>query len=63
MFGCESLNLFPLAASQRTVMLGSCLQAKQGIINIVSGIGSCPWDGSQFEAVIGWPLPQSLHIL
>jgi hypothetical protein len=26
----------------------------------VSGIGACPWDGSQIEPGIGWPFPQFL---
>ena len=26
----------------------------------MSGIGDCPWDGSQIGLVIGWSIPQSL---
>jgi hypothetical protein len=46
-------------APQRTVMLGSCLQVYRLALK-ESGIGSCPWDGSQIGPAIGWPFPQSL---
>ena len=29
---------------------------------MVLEVGVCPWDGSQVELVIGWPLPQSLSL-
>jgi hypothetical protein len=63
MFDCGSLHMFQSAvdtASQKTFMLGSCLQVLQNIIKLVSGIGSCPWNRSQVGPVIGWPFPQSL---
>ena len=39
-------------------MLGSSLQTQQSIIN-----SSCPWNGSQFGAVTGWPFSPSLLYL
>jgi hypothetical protein len=63
MLGCGPLHLFHQLldeASQKTVMLGSRLQAQQSIINSVRGWFSLSWDGSQVGAVIGWPFPQPL---
>ena len=33
------------------------------VLLIVSGIGSCSWDGSQFRAIIVWPFPLFLFYL
>ena len=59
--GCGSLHQLLGEASQRTVMLGSCLQAKQRIINSVRDwflpmglkLGSLVWPA------IGWPFSVS----
>jgi hypothetical protein len=50
---CICLHLLPDEASQGTVMLGSCLQAQQSVINSVRGWRS-HMDGSQVGAVIGF---------
>ena len=36
------------------------LSASITVLLIVSGIGACPWGGSQAGLVISWPFPQSL---
>jgi hypothetical protein len=56
---CVCLNALLDETSQETVMLGSCLQAQQRIINSVR-VGSLPWDGSHLGPVIGWLFPRSL---
>lgn len=43
-------------ASQMAVMLGSCLQASQSIIDRVRA-GFLPWDEAQVGPVIDWPFP------
>lgn len=45
--------------SQESVMLSSCLQAWQNIINSV-WVGFLPWDNSFVEQIIGWPFPRCL---
>ena len=34
---------------------------KRGVALTVSGIGSCPWDGSQVGPIIGWPCLASMR--
>ena len=66
MFGCEFLYLFPLVAgwSHSEDSHVRLLYASITVSLIVSGIGACPWDGSQVGLVIGWPFSQSLlHFL
>jgi hypothetical protein len=62
MFGCGSLHLFTLAArwSLSEDSYARLLSVTITVSLIASGIGSCPWDGSQFGAVISWPFPSSL---
>lgn len=45
--------------SQRSVVLDSCLQAQQTIINSIR-VACLPQVGSQVGPVIGYPFPQSL---
>jgi hypothetical protein len=42
-----------------TVLLGSCLQVYQNIINSIR-VGSLSWHGSQAGPVIGWLFPHSV---
>ena len=61
--GYKYLHLSQSAAgrvSQRTTMLGFCLQAQHGRTNSVGFGTPSPWDGSQVGPVTGWTFPQSL---
>ena len=61
LFGCESLHLFPLVVEWILSDDSYVLVYKHNRVPlIVLGIGSCPWGGSQFRAVIGWPFPETL---
>lgn len=64
-FGCESLHLFLLAAGCRLSgdSYSRLLSARNRALVIVSEIGSCSGDGSQFGAVIGWAFPPFLLYL
>ena len=55
---CISFHQLLGEISLMTVMLGSCQQVQQNIINNISITLS--WQGSQAEPVIGWPFPQFL---
>ena len=63
LFGCESLHLFPLVVEWILSDDSYVLVYKHNRVPlIVLGIGSCPWGGSQFRAVIGWPSPHLCSI-
>jgi hypothetical protein len=65
MFGCRFLQLFSLAVvwSLSEDSYARLLSASlKSVINDVR-VGSCPWNGSQFGAVINWPFPLSLFFV
>jgi hypothetical protein len=66
MFVCGSLNLFLSVAewslSEYSYAKGLSARTRDGQL-IVSGIGSCPQDGSKVGPIIGWPFSQTLFHL
>ena len=61
MFGCGSLHLSSAGWRLSGRQLCQAPVCKHNRVSlIVSGTGSCQWDGSHVELVIGWPCPQFL---
>ena len=62
-FGYKFLHLFPLACWVEPLRRQLCqvpICKNNRALSIMLGIGSCPWNGSQFGSVIGWSFPQSM---
>ena len=62
-FGYKFLHLFPLACWVEPLRRQLCqvpICKNNRALSIMLGIGSCPWNGSQFGTVINWPFPPSL---
>ena len=55
MFGCESLHLLQIAAGWSLSEDSYARYQTASISLIVSGIGTCPWNGSHFVPATVWP--------